>query len=856
MSLGPALSRAARLALAAVLLAPRAALALDPVRELGHYGLDSWQAENGLPQSSIAAVVQTRDGYLWLATQEGLVRFDGVRFTVFDTGNASAFRNNHVTALLETSAGELWIGTLGGGVVVLKDRAFRAQGLVGDRVNALAEDALGNLWIGGPNGLVRLRGDRATLFGPAQGLPAPVIKCLLADPDGILWVGTSAGLARIRGEAAEPVATAEGPGAVDISALARGANGALWVGTAGGLYQLIDGRFQAPPAAGLPREPVRALLVDRSGSLWVGTAAGLSRCRDGRCATLGRRDGLPADLVQSLQEDREGNLWIGTQGGGLARLKDGTVSTRTVRDGLSADNVYAVTGGQRGGLWVGGIGGGVDHFDGRRFSRLALPEAASSSQVRALLEDRAGRLWIATDRGLLRRTARGFAWLDAKQGLPQSIVRAIAEDSEGRVWLGTDGAGLAVLDGDRVRSFGPRDGLPGNEVRAILPSRGGDVWVGTYGGLGRYHQGRFTAVTQADGLPHALVRSLLEDEDGTLWVGTYGGGLVRYRDGRFVSFTRRQGLLCDVVYQILDDARGGLWMSCNRGIFRVARSELDAVVAGRAKSVRVQAFDESDGMRSRECNGGNPAGWRAADGGLWFPTIRGLVRVDPGRAGSLSPAPPVVVEDLTVDGEPVGISPGLRLAPHPGRLVFGFTAPGLVAPQKVRFAYRLDGLDREWVEAGGARTATFTHVPPGAYVFRVIARQGEGDWGQPGAALALSVDPAIYETRPFRALLAAALLAGVVGVFRLRTRQLRRHEHELEARVEEAMARIKVLKGLLPICAHCKKVRDDQGYWSQIEVFIREHSEADFSHSLCHDCLRELYPEVAEGVIDQAGPKG
>jgi ligand-binding sensor domain-containing protein len=847
--------------LAGALLAARTSLALDPARTLTEYGLDVWQSEHGLPQNSVQALRQTRNGYLWVGTQEGLVRFDGVRFEVFDTTRGS-IANNDVSALLESSDGTLWIGTFGGGLVRFRNGAFRAygarDGLPTDTIYDLAEDRRGALWIATARaGLVQLKDRRFTAYGPKLGLPSDIVRCVLVDRQDTVWAGTPDGLVRLRDGRFDVLTSKDGLRNNTITALAEDADGVLWIGTGVGLHRLKEGRIEAfTTREGLPHDLVRALAVDREGTLWVGTGRGLARFRDGTFTGLTEGNGLPSDAVIAVREDREGNLWIGTDGGGLARLKDGRLTTRTVRDGLSSDNVYPVTGAGDGGLWLGTYRGEIDRFDGRRFRPLPLPrDDKSASRIRALLEDSRGRLWIGRDRGLLRYASGAFTSFTAANGLPNENVRAIAEDRRGRLWIGTDGGGLVRHDGTGFHTFTTADGLGSNEVRAILEAGDGDLWVGTYGGLSRLRGDRFDTYTTKDGLTHNLVRCLLADEDGTLWIGTYGGGLSRLRGRAFVSYTTRNGLPSDAIYGIVDDGEGHLWMSCNRGIFRVSRKDLEDVAGGWSQTLHPTSFDESDGMKSRECNGGSPACWRTADGRLWFGTLKGVVVVDPRHLKAKAAAPPVVLEELVVDGEPARLVRGLKLPPRRHRLQFRFTALTFSAPQKVRFSYKLEGFDQDWVDAGTLRMASYTQIPPGRYTFRVIARNEDGVWNQAGDAFTFTMTPAFYETPIFRAALTLAALAAGVAFYRLRTRQLRAREKVLEARITEALANLKVLSGLLPICANCKKIRDDKGYWSQIEVYIRDHSEAEFSHSLCNDCVRELYPDIADQVLSKAEPK-
>ncbi len=836
---------------AACLLAaagPHPARALDTTYALEQYSAKHWGEDEGLPQNLVAAIVQTRDGYLWLGTEEGLVRFDGVRFTVYDTARVPELAASGVEALLEAPDGALWIGTLGGGLVRYAGGTFvrhaQQPHFEDATITSLAPDGGGGLWIGTDRGLYRLAGRRLTAHAPAGGRPGgDAVNDLLYDGHGRLWCATDAGLAVRAGERWRLLTTADGLPHDRVHVLAEDDEG-LWVGTAQGLARLSDGAagtFEVPeqntPLA------VRALLVDRHGGLWAGTKEGLLRVYAGRDGGMVVERGWPSAPVVSLLEDHEGSLWIGSEGGGLTRLRAGPAVTFGAPQGLGDLQVSAVTGDPHGDLWVGTMTGGVFHLRGGRFVEIPSRGVLRSERARTLLATRDGALWIGSDYGLFRWDGRRFTGYGPAQGLPPFGVRVLGEEADGTIWVGTDGGGLARLSGGRFEVLTERDGLASNQVRALLPARRGGLWIGTYGGLSHYHDGRFTNLTTAGGLPSRFVRALHEDADGTLWIGTFGGGLVRLRDGRVTSYRRRHGLASDVIYQILDDRRGHLWLSCNIGVFRIARRQLEAFADGRSAAIDSRLYGKGDGMGSRECNGGKPAGWRTADGRLWFPTVAGLVMFDPAREKRNEVPPAVVVTEVILEDRLLQPEDGMVVPPGARRIEIFFTALSFVAPRRNWLLYRLEGYDEDWREAGDDRDAVYTHLPPGAYRFHVIAANSDGVWNREGASFAFHVQPFFHETPYFYALAAVAVLLAAFAVYLLRTRQLRARERELRRRVEEALARLKVLSGLLPICASCKTIRDDGGYWQQLEGYIRDHSQAEFSHGICPDCARRLYPD-------------
>ncbi len=781
--------RQALLALVLLAAAAARALALDPSRALSQEVHGVWQ--QGLPQSSVTAIAQTRDGYLWFGTEEGLVRFDGVRMTVFDPRNTPEIRHGYVQCLFEDRDAALWLGTLSGGVVRYSGGAFRSwttrEGLSNDRVLAVAQTADGSLWFGTSAGLDRLSHGKITSWGARLGLSHGAVNSLVAAPDGGLWVGTSQGLLRLRGGMVEGWSTRQGLSSNQVTALCEDSDGALWIGTSGGgLDRWKDGRITVFDGRnGLSGTEVRAILRDRDGNLWVGTVGGgLGRLRKDRFEMSGPAQSLTGDIVFALCEDREGSLWVGVDGGGLNRYRDGKFAVTGTSEGLAHDIAYAVLEDSRGRLWIG-TNGGASVLEGGTIRNLTPRDGLANAMVRTFCEDREGAVWIGTNGGGLARWKEGrLTAVTARDGLSSDRIWSSLAEENGDLWFGTNGGGLELYRGGKFRAFGPAEGLGSNVVYAIARDARGTLWVGTLGGglAALQPDGRFRSFTHRDGLSSDMVLALHPEKDGSLWVGTNGGGLDLFRGGRFTAVTSRDGLFDDTILQILDDGRGSLWMSSNRGIFRVSRQALEDFAAGRARRIACEDFGLADGLRSVECNGGNqPAGARTRDGRLWFPTVKGVAVVDPAHLPSNPLAPPVVIEGLRVDGRPVPPSrPGIGLPPGGDKYEFDYTALSLAAPERVRFRYRLEGFDRGWIDAGGRRTAYYTRIPHGRYRFRVIACNDDGVWNPHGAALAFSVAPFFYETWWFFGLGAIALAGAGAGGYRWRVRRLVRRERELE----------------------------------------------------------------------------
>ena len=792
--MGQSSKRAFRLATACVALAVSASgggvLALDRQKALTQLVFDSWQTEDGLSQSAVHAILQSRDGFLWAGTQEGLVRFDGANFRVYDTSNTPGLRNDDICALAEDRDGTLWIGTYGGGVTRMRDGAFTAltakEGLPSDTVRTLYADRSGALWVGTDgSGLARIEGGRVTTFTTREGLPHDRVNAIVEDGDGALWVGTDGGgLARLEERRFHADPAGDLLHQEDVNALHVDRSGALWVGTDSGLARFAGGDFRRfTTRDGLPHEWVNAVREDRDGALWVATSGGLCRLRGERFEALTSWEGQPSVVVLTLYEDREGRLWFGSAGGGLARLKDGVAAAFGPPEGLSYDLASTIYEDREGTLWVGTYGGGLNRLRDGRWKSFTTRDGLRDDAITSLLEDRLGTLWVGTRRGLCRLVDGAFRAVGGRDDASRTAVRAIEEGRDGSLWIGTYGAGVLRLQGDRWTRYGREQGLTHEHAQAIHEDAHGTLWVGTDGGgLNRFEGERFAPVT---GLASDVVESFHEDPGGALWVGT-GAGPCRLEDGRVACFGPGEGILNDIVYQILDDGIGSLWFSGNKGVYRVAKRDLDDLAAGRRRSVSPVVYGRADGMRGVECNGGvQPAGWRARDGGIWFPTVKGAVRFDPRRAAASIAAPPLVIEQALLDHREVDPARTREHPPGRGDLEIHYAALDLGDAHRVAYRYRLEGFDDDWIDAGARRVAYYTNVPPGRYRFQVAAARTDGTWGGAERSLAFTLRPRFRQTAAFYALCATAALLAAWGIYRLRVRRLKARQGELEALVQE-----------------------------------------------------------------------
>jgi len=765
-----------------------------PIKTLTQYVHELWQQEDGLPEDDVTTITQTRDGYIWLGTEAGLVRFDGIRFTVFDQSNTPELTSGFIHKLHEGRDGSLWIGTDAGGIYRLQNGKFTAyptpDGLSNDTVLALCETDDGSLWIGTEgHGLGRLKDGKFSRYTTKDGLSDDFVWALMGTDDGSLWIGTNHGLNRLKDGKFTLYTTKDGLPNNVVWSLGSGRGHSLWVGTGGGLCQMRDGQLQALPGhEGAERNRVISLVEDHQGTLWVGTDGhGLERIQDGMVSAFTTKEGLSNDTVSAIMEDDEGSLWLGTFGGGLVRLKDASFVTYGNDPGLHLGGVDAVYEGHDGSMWIGTASGGLARFKAGKVTTYTSKTGLPENEVLSVLESHDGSLWVGTKgAGVARIYNDKVTSYSTKNGLSNDSITALLEDPQGALWIGTRSGGLNRLRDGKFTLCSTRNGLPSDVVRALYRDPKGTLWIATEKGLVAMAGDSFRTYTTKDGLANDETCAIYQDHEGTLWIGSCSGGLSRFKDGKFTAYTTRQGMFDDIVFQILEDDQGNLWMSCNRGVFRASKKDLNEFAEGKIKSIQCISYGKSDGMASRECNGGfQPAGWKAKDGSLWFPTLKGVAVVDPAHLKVDEHPPRVMIEQLLIDGKPVPESGYIEVPPGQNRLEFRYTGLSFSAPGRVQFKFQLTGFDGDWVDAGARRIASYTNVPPGRYRFRVIARNEEGNWSQEGAAVDLYLKPHFYQTLWFYTFSGLLLLVTAVGGYRLRIRAIRAHEKELEVRVKD-----------------------------------------------------------------------
>lgn len=744
------------------------------------YIIDRWGTNEGLPQGSVLRILQTRDRYLWLATFGGLVRFDGLHFTTFDSGVTPGLRSNRILGLCEDREGTLWIATQESGLVAFREGRFTTygvkDGLPSEYVRDVITDRNGDVWAGTWKGLVKRTGSRFHVADAPEGLRGADVLHLAAGRNGGVWVGTNRDTYLVADGRAQHVAGA-------TNAILEDSEGFVWLGWEDGLRRIrADGR--SIPAEGFPvKGTVRGLYESSDGSLWVGAGDGLWRRKNGQWTALSVQDGLGDNFVRSILEDSEGNLWAGANAGGLHRLRRRRIQIAGGDGaGLPGVNYVPVLEDHAGAMWFGLTCGGLVRFHNHRYQVFTEREGLGGNCVWSLFEDRGRTLWIGTRNGLSRlRDGRFHTYTPANSGLSDRWVTAIHEDGEGALWVAT-GSGLNRFKDGVFRVYRKADGLVEDDVRFLTDGADGSLWIGSTGGMSRFRDGVFTNYTTETGLPSRFVRAIHPDRSGAVWIGTYGGGLARLREGRFTVFNTANGLPENVVSRILEDEDGHFWLSGNRGIHRVHRRQLDEFAEGKQRRYTVLSYGMSDGMRNVETNGGGaPAGWKSRDGRLWFPTQHGVAVIAP-RSIAANPHPPALaIEQVLINGKAGAAGDRIRIPPGRSDLEIRYTGLSFTAPERARFRYKLEGVDADWVDVENRRTAYYTRLPAGSFRFVVTAANGDGVWNEKGTGFDVEVIPPFWATWWFRLMATAAAAAIVALVFGWRVRALERANQEQAA---------------------------------------------------------------------------
>ena len=773
-----------------VWLACSCAFALDPNLDVSQYAHTSWKIRDGFTKGLIMAIAQSCDGYLWLGTEFGLARFDGVRAVLWQPPTGQQLPSNSILTLLFARDGTLWIGTLSGLSSWRDGKLTTYPEMAGQMVISLLQDREGAIWAGGarlPLGakLCSFRNFRTDCYGGDGGLGLGIFG-FYEDTLQNLWVGTNNGFWRWK--PGPPQFFPAPPDTYGIRGLGEDDEHALLISVKGGIRRFMNGRFEAVP---LPYRKlttwVRQIFRDREGSLWIATFThGLVHVHQGRVDTFSSSDGLSGDSVHSILEDREGNIWVATNDG-LDLLRAYIVPTISRKQGLDNTFVISVLAARDGSVWIARANG-LDRWDQGKISpyRTSNADRKPGRTLNALaFEDSSGRMWAAT--------GREFGYLDhgrlaSVRGYPGGFVRAIAEGPPGHLWVANDQSGLLqIFQGKVVQQLSwPELGFGKfGDALAADPAKKG-LWIGFWqGGIAYFAEKKVQAsYSVGEGLGQGIVNHLRIDSGGALWAAT-DGGLSRIQDGHVSTLTKRNGLPCDGVLWTIEDDDRAVWLYMPCGLVRIAREELDAWAASTKMTVKTRVLDASDGVGTHNwARAYAPPVTKTQDGKIWFTTSDGVSIIDPRHVAINSLPPPVHIEQIMADDKPYNPATGLRLPSRVHYVAIDYTALSFTVPEKVRFRYKLEGLDLGWREVINERKVQYSNLPPAHYRFRVIACNNSGVWNEEGASLDFNIPPAWYQTLWFRAVCVAAFLLLLWSAHLLRVRHLKRQEKKLRDVVE------------------------------------------------------------------------
>jgi len=755
----------------------------------------SWQRETGMPRGPIRALAQTRAGYLWLGADEGVTRFDGMRFVHFDLSRL--LRGNSLRKLFGDSAGALWIGTAGSGLLRSAEGKFTvftaSDGLPTNSITALSEDKLGRLWIGTELGLRLWREGKIEPVPGAEALSNSSITAVCQDNSGATWIGVDGvGVFQFHLGTLTPVTNSEMETVLQQShCLLVDGSGRLWVGAGDDFVLCRENgqwrRFRIPRHSATPF--VSSLAEQPTGTVWAGSMSeGLFQFKEGKLTSVNASVGLLDNRVTALFTDQDGHLWIGRDSG-LSRLRRDQLFALGQNEGLGFGAINGLAEVAPGVVWAVKPNDGLYRWEGGTFSRLtAAGLTPRDSKLGSMLVTRDGSCWVVSTNGLLLfRDPQAVADESRLLELTNVSLTALTEGSDGSIWAGSRQGDLWHLAGGRWTQI---EKLSTNSITAIVAENDGSVWVGTDGdGLFLWNQMKRVRFNSSNGLGGDAVRALHLDSIGNLWIGTAGGGLARWRNGQITSFTTQQGLPENTVSQILEDDAGRLWLGGDRGIACVTKDDFSATPG--KLSVYPYLYGLSDGVASGECSTGFfPAGLKLKSGLLWFSTRKGVVVANPSLLPTNSVVPAVQLEDVLVDDQPASDFNHDALAPlvlpaGKHRIEFQYTSINFESPERMRFRYRLEGLDAEWVEAGARRAAFYNYVPPGEYRFRVAASNGGEAWNELPIALSLSVSRHFWQRLWVIGLATLGLLGGVAGSVRIVEK---RKAHHRMKRLEQERA--------------------------------------------------------------------
>lgn len=767
-------------------------LASKNQKPLSQYVLEILQTEQGLPSNTVSAILQTSNGYIYIGSDEGLSRFDGRQFvTVADI-------KSPVNKLYQDKSGALWIATNGDGLLVLRGDSLTAftteDGLFDNSINDIFEDGNHAVWIGTRQGLNVMQEGKFQKLPTEPSLIGQRISSIASVSPDSLWVGTErSGLFLILNYSNENLSIKHfttSNGLVDnaITELHFDGSKMLWVGCANGLCRLINAQFERVGRDALQDEAnIRTLASSPDGNLWIGTNKGVFRYDGEFFSRLTTAEGMTTNNVLHLTVDREKNIWVGTNRGGLHRLFNGNLSAFTAKEGVFGEQTYAIFEDADGAVWIGGYGG-LSKIQNGKTQTFNRKNGVATDFIRSISQDLNGAIWVGTfGEGLFIYDKGKFTRYTAKNGLFSDLVQAVHLDTIHKtMWIGTR-KGLNFFENGNITGFAIR------EINSLYTDRIGNVWICTdESGVIQFNGDEFIPHTLKDGLNSNVTFCAYQTSDSILWIGT-AKGLCAYYNGKFHSLNEKSSILSQSIFQIVGDDLDALWFGVSSGIVRVPFSDLKRLLVGESRDLNYSRFGKSDGMKSSVCTVGGTA-IRTRNGNLWFPTTNGAVMVNPKNLNVNTVAPPVFIEQLRIDDSVYPPSESVVLNASTNRIEFQYSAPTFVSSSKVKFQYRLEGFEEQWIDAGARHSVSYTNLPPRTYKFRVRAMNGDGVLSQNEATVVVEQLPKVYQTYWFYGLCVASLIFLGFTITSWRVRQIEKREAKLQQLVAERTESLKLEK--------------------------------------------------------------
>lgn len=758
-----------------------------------------------MPDNSVISITQSRDGYLWLATYAGLARFDGVRFTIFNSSRTPGLQSDRFSAVFEDAHGDLWIGHEHGELTHFHAGIFETvtahETGARRKISAINADDVGEVWMLNEEGTLVRASDGASCSLPnANGVAA-----LVRDTAGKLWVSSNGQLAPLKKNKLVPLTAADGFTDEYVQGVCACHDGGLWVATPGRIRHWQAGIWSEDFGTNPCVTMITGMTELKSGGIAFGAVeSGLYiLTAEKKLLHFGREQNFPHEWIRSLFEDREGNIWVGAGNAGLVALRAAQVETYEPPDHwLGRGGAQSIAAAHDGSVWITTEGAGVYRLLNDAWQHFGESSGLSNQFVWCISEDVRSNIWAGTwGSGMFVLTNEQFTHAPGMEGV-NAPMPAILHAKNGITWIGT-AAGLMRYENGAMKFYGEKEGLKLCDVRCIAEAVDGTVWFGMVGGgLGRLQNDNVKQFFKSDGLANDYVQCLHLDADGALWIGTFGSGINRWRDGKFSRISTAQGLPNDIISAIAEDGQGDFWISSRAGIVRVEKKSLDDCADGKTPSVNCRIYGLGEGMPTLECSGGfQPATARTADGRLWFPTSRGLVAVNPSAARTVAWPAPVRLEELFANGHALAPdftnSTPLEIPPGWQHFEFHFTALSFVSPEKIHFQTWLEGWEQDWQDVGAKRVAEYTFLPPREYRFHVRARNDEGEWAQNDVSFAFIVQPHVWQRFWFEALIALAALALVAGiVWEISRRRLRRKLEDVQRQQAIERERTRIAKDI------------------------------------------------------------